>query len=53
MKAVYITAGFAIVGLCTWLSVILINGVRRRINVVTEAKRRRAEKERERKANGW
>lgn len=43
MKAVYVTAGFAIVGLSIWVAVILINGVRKRIATVN---RRREERKR-------
>lgn len=48
MKAVYVTAGFVIVGLGAWVCVILINGMRKRIETVN---RRRAE--RKRRANGF
>lgn len=41
MKAVYVTAGFAVVGLGTWVCVILINGMRKRIETIN---RRRAER---------
>ena len=40
MKAVYIAAGFAAVGLGTWLVAIIVNGVRNRIRIVNERKRR-------------
>lgn len=48
MKAVYITAGFVIVGAGAWILFILINGMRRRIETVN-----RRRKERKDRVNGY
>jgi hypothetical protein len=40
MRGVYIVGCLAGVGLATWLAIIIINGVRNRIKIVNERKRR-------------
>lgn len=45
MKAVYIATGFVLLGLGTWVAIILINGVRKRIETVNTRRRKRAERE--------
>lgn len=53
MKAVYVTAGFAAVGLGVWVCIILINAMRKRIAIVIGRMQERLRRQRERKTNGY